>query len=500
MKILSAAQIRQWDQFTIQQEPVSSAGLMERAAAACFDWLEKNGYVSRTFSVFCGRGNNGGDGLAIARMLATDKQAVTVYVLDGKEGSPDFKDNLNRLQALPVTIHTIESAADFPHIPHQDVVLECLFGTGLNRPLAGLAAGLVSFLNECGNEIISIDMPGGLFADTTSTGNQVIQASHTLTFQAYKTALLLPENEAYTGTVHLLDIGLDSTFLQSVAPAYTWIDSLLVKSMYKPRKNFAHKGTYGHALLIAGSQGKMGAAVMAATSCLRTGAGLLTVFTPASGNIILQSSLPEAMVLTDPNHHILTTLPDETDKYATVAIGPGIGTATETVSVMAALLQQYKHPVVIDADGLNILAAHPGLLSRLPVGSVLTPHPKEFERLFGKSDHDFDRLQLALKQAKTLQCTIVLKGHHTFIALPDGQGYFNSTGNAGMAKGGSGDVLTGMIAGLISQGYAPQQAAIMGVYLHGLAGDLAAKEHGMESMLPTDLISHIGRAFMSVQQ
>lgn len=499
MKILSAAQIRQWDQFTIQQEPVSSTGLMERAATACFEWLDKNDYTTRAFSVFCGRGNNGGDGLAIARMLAIDKQAVTVYILDGPEGSPDFRYNLTRLQELPVTIHTIRKIADLPRIPHHDVIIECLFGTGLNRPLTGFAASLVSFINESGNEVISIDMPGGLFADTSSAGNSVIKAGHTLTFQAYKLALLLPENEAYTGHVHLLDIGLDKTFLQSVEQTYTFVDLPLIKSMYKPRKSFAHKGTYGHTLLIAGSHGKMGAAVMAATSCLRTGAGLLTVFTPASGNIILQTSLPEAMVLTDVNHNILTTLPDETDKYATIAIGPGIGTASETGSVMAALLQQYRHPVVVDADGLNILAAHPNLLSRLPVGSVLTPHPKEFERLFGKSLHDFDRLQLALEQAKALRCTIVLKGHHTFIALPDGQGYFNSTGNAGMAKGGSGDVLTGMIAGLISQGYSPQQAAIMGVYLHGLAGDLAARQYGMESMLPTDLIAHIGRAFMAIQ-
>lgn len=498
MKIFTAEQIRDWDQYTIAHEPVSSTDLMERAAGACFEWLDRQDYLKHSFSVFCGKGNNGGDGLVIARLLLQAKAAVTVYILDSPNASPDLARNLERLQREPVSIHMISSEADFPVLPHQDVILECLFGTGLNRPLDGLAKALVSFMNGHRHEVISIDLPAGLFADRTSRDNTVIEATQTLTFQAYKTALLLPENEPYTGTVHVLDIGLHSGFRDSVQPAYQLIDETLVRSLYKPRKRFGHKGNYGHALLIAGSYGKMGAAVMAATACLRSGAGLLTAYTPQSGNIMMQVSLPEAMALTDIDSNIITSLPDELEKYTTIGIGPGLGTAAETADACASLWQSSRKPLVIDADALNILSVHQNTLHQLPANSILTPHPKEFERLFGKSNNDFDRLQLALEQAARLQCIIVLKGHHTFIALPDGRGYFNSTGNAGMAKGGSGDVLTGMITGLLAQGYTSGEAAILGVWLHGKAGDLAAAQCGVESMLPTDLIAQLGNAFRSI--
>jgi hydroxyethylthiazole kinase-like uncharacterized protein yjeF len=499
MKIFSAMQMRQWDQFTIAREPISSIALMERAARACFDWMDEHGYLARPFSVFCGKGNNGGDGLAIARMLIQAKAAVTVYILESRQdGSPDFQRNLLLLAQEALTIHYLDDDHPLPPLPHSDIIIECLFGTGLSRPLAGPAARLVQFINESGCEIISIDIPAGLSADQSSIGHTVVKAAHTLSFQTYKTAFLVAENEQFTGQVQVLDIGLHPGFCEHTNSRFKLTDVALIHSVYKPRNRFAHKGSFGHALIMAGSDGKMGAAVMAATACLRSGAGLLTVQTPSAGNLILQIALPEAMTLADPNSHILSQLPDDLEKFAAIGIGPSIGTAPETVHVLTGLLESYQRPIVVDADALNILAAHPALLPLLPPGSILTPHPKEFERLFGKHNNDFERLDTALIQAANLHCVIVLKGHHTFIALPDGSGYFNNTGNPGMAKGGSGDVLTGILTGLLAQGYTAAHAAVMGVHLHGLAGDLAATELGPESMLPTDLIMQLGNAFRSI--
>lgn len=496
MKIFTAAQVRQWDQYTITQEPIASAALMERAAAACFDWLEKQGYLDRQFSVFCGKGNNGGDGMVIARMLNQAKVAVTVYIPDlPGSSSPGFRHHLQLLQQTPVSIHYLDQESALPPIPQQDVVIECLFGTGLNRAIDGKAAALISYLNACGNEIIAIDMPAGLFADQPSMGPAIIRATHTLSFQVYKTAFMIPENETWIGQVHVLSIGLSPAFEKQTDSTYELIDMPMIRSRYRPRNRFAHKGNFGHALLMAGSYGKMGAALLAAHACLRSGAGLLTIQAPACGDLILQTGIPEAMLLADQEERMLTQVPDSPERFTTIGIGPGIGTTTPTAVMLAQLLTRYERPMIFDADALNILAGNPALLSQLPAGSILTPHPKEFERLFGQHANSFDRLNIALEQAAALDCIIILKGHHSFIALPDGKGYFNNTGNPGMAKGGSGDVLTGILTGLLAQGYSSADAAIMGVYLHGLAGDLAAGVHGTESMLPSDLIAALGHAF-----
>lgn len=499
MEILSAEQIRAWDEYTMQQEPVTSINLMERAAAACLSWLEEGGYLERSFSVFCGKGNNGGDGLALARMLAAEGCPVTVQILEfGHKGTEDFQVNLARLHQTAVEIRFIQGTEHFHPIPPEDIVVDAILGSGLNRKLEGVTAELVEHINQSGNEVMAIDIPSGLFVDRSSKGNPAIVATHTLSFQCFKPAFLVPENAAAVGEVHILDIGLYPGYLREVAPSTEWVDPAMIRSIYKPRLSFAHKGSFGHALLVAGSYGKMGAAVLSARGCLRAGAGLLTCHIPACGYEILQSTLPEAMILTDQDSTINTAFLGDPDGYSVIGIGPGIGQDDRTRGLLKSLLQRYKKPMVLDADALNILAAEPSLFSSLPPYSILTPHPKEFERLFGSSSDDFARLQLASEQAKKHQCVIVLKGHYTFVAMPGGKGYFNSTGNPGMAKGGSGDVLTGILTALLSQSYAPGEAALLGVYLHGLAGDLAAAGWSPESMLPSDLTDCLGAAFRQI--
>lgn len=500
MKILSAMQIRDWDEYTIQHEPISSINLMERAATKCSEWLMQQYPDATSFSVFCGKGNNGGDGLAIARMLMQQNYSVTIYILEfGHKGTDDFQTNLARLHQLPkADIHFIQSEEQFHDLPKDQLVIDALFGSGLNRNLEGVTAKLVEHINNSGCNIISIDIPSGLFVDHSSKGNAVIKATHTLSFQCYKLAFLVAENQDYTGALHILDIGLDNDYYNTVHCQFELIDDSVIHSIYKPRKRFAHKGNFGHALLVAGSYGKMGAAVLSAKACLRSGTGLLTCHIPKCGYEILQTAVPEAIVMADLNVELNTKIEDDLAKYVTIGIGPGIGTAPVTKMMLRDLFDSYRSPVVLDADALNIIASQKDLLQLIPAGSVLTPHPKEFERLFGETGNDFARIDLALEKAKELNCIIILKGHHSFIATADGRGFFNSTGNPGMATAGSGDVLTGILTGLLAQGYSTVEAAILGTYLHGLAGDIAAKALSMEAMLAGDIISNLGAAFSSL--
>lgn len=501
MNIFSTEQIKAWDAYTIQKEPIASIDLMERAAQKCVDWLLEHSSQHISFKIFCGKGNNGGDGLAIARLLFQKNRNVEVYILEfGKIGSDDFQANLQRLHDLPVAIHFIQTAELFPNFLPADIIIDALFGTGLNKPLDGLAEQLVQYLNSSGNKIISIDLPSGLFADSTSKDNTIIEASHTLTFQVYKKALLLAENAVYIGAVHVLDIGLHPGFLQEGSSNHQLITKEFIEKIFQPRKRFAHKGTYGHALLIGGSYGKIGAIVLAVSACLRSGAGLVTAYIPRCGYGILQASVPEAMAITDADESMITKIPEGLENYSVIGVGPGMGTNKQTREMIFELLKSYSKPMVIDADGLNSLASDTQYLRALPPYSIITPHPKEFDRLFGYCENDFDRIAKAEEKAKVFKIIIVLKGHYTFIAHPDGPSYFNSTGNAGMAKGGSGDVLTGIITSLCAQGYSTQHAAIMGVYLHGLSGDLAAKTVSKESMLARDIVSFLSHAFLEINR
>jgi len=500
MKILNAEQIRAWDQYTIQHEPITSIDLMERAALKCFEWLEDNHWFVYSFSIFCGKGNNGGDGLAIARMLAERGCAVSVNILEfGHKGTDDFQVNLAKLHQFPsVTIQFIQDETNFHSLPNENVVIDALFGSGLTRPLEGMTAKLVEHLNKSRCAIISIDIPSGMSVDQSSKGNIIVKANYTLSFQCFKPAFLVAENSAFLGEVVILDIGLLPEFLPGIEARFELIDRSLVNTIYKARNPFAHKGNFGHALLVGGSYGKLGAAVLSAKACLRSGVGLLTCFIPKCGYDILQTAIPETMVLTDTNSSMITNVDDDVLEYEAIGIGPGLGTASETRAAMKELLSIYKKPIVIDADGLNGLSMEKPIAT-LPHFSILTPHPKEFERLFGECTNDFERIGKAVTNAKLLNCLIVLKGHHTCIAMPSGKCYFNSTGNAGMATPGSGDVLTGILTGLLAQGYSSEQAAVLGVYLHGLAGDIAAEECSQEAMIAGDIVTYLGRAFKQIE-
>lgn len=500
MKILSAAEIREWDQYTIRQEPIASIDLMERASAACVQWLTKQYPDTASFGIFCGKGNNGGDGLAIARMLLEQQYKVSVHILEfGHKGTDDFQTNLARLHKLAnADIHFIQSADNLHPIPKDQVIVDALFGSGLNRALEGVTSELVEHMNSSGSEIIAIDIPSGLFTDRSSRGALAVRANHTLSFQCYKPAFLFAENSAFIGEVHVLDIGLHPDYYNNLQCQFEMTDLASIRSIHKPRNRFAHKGTYGHALLVAGSYGKMGAAVLSARACIHSGAGLLTCHIPKCGYDIVQSAVPEAMVMTDFNSSFSTRIDVDLAAFDSIGIGPGIGTAAETKMLLREIFDSYRSPVVLDADALNLIATQKDLLKLVPAGSVLTPHPKEFERLFGETANDFERVLLALQKAKELACIILLKGHHTLIATPDGKGFFNSTGNAGMATAGSGDVLTGILAALLAQGYSSIEAAILAVFLHGLAGDLAVKEQSMEALIASDIIQHLGPAFSSL--
>ncbi|MBK5272386.1 MAG: NAD(P)H-hydrate dehydratase [Bacteroidia bacterium] len=506
MKILSAADIRLWDQYTIQQEPIASIDLMERAAFTCVKWIEANSNLENKFVVFCGKGNNGGDGLAIARLLATRKCSVRIFILEfGHMGTDDFQTNLARLHEHPeVDIRFIQTEENFHEFNKGEIIIDALYGSGLNRGLEGVTAKLVEHINNSGCEIFSVDIPSGMFVDKSSKGNTIIKASHTLSFQCYKPAFLVAENSEYIGELHILDIGLHPGFYTTVSSHYELVDKTIIGSIYKPRNPYTHKGNFGHALLVAGSYGKMGAAFLSAKACLRSGVGLLSCHIPKCGHDTLQIAVPEAMVMTDFNSSFNTKIEDDFTKYETIGIGPGIGTASETKTLLKEIFNSYRKPVVLDADALNSIASQKELLKLIPPGSVLTPHPKEFERLFGETENDFDRIQLAEQKAKELNVVIILKGHHTFIANPASlqklnTGYFNSTGNAGMATAGSGDALTGIVTGLLAQGYNSIEAAILAVYLHGLAGDIASKKISEEALTASDIIENTGEAFLAIK-
>jgi NAD(P)H-hydrate epimerase len=497
MKIFSASQIKNWDAYTITNEPVKSIQLMERAATACFKWLVENNLLTQELYVFCGRGNNGGDGLAIARLLLQHKYKVKTFILEAvKKGTPDFETNLEKLSAETLNINYISGPGNFPLIPSGTILIDALYGTGLNKPLKDNTALLVNYLNYSGAQIISIDIPSGLYADQSSAGNSIICATHTLSLQQYKLAFVLAENENYCGDVHILDIALHQQFEQDEQATYTLTDKKLIQSFYKHRKKFSHKGSYGYAALIAGSYGMMGAAVLSAEACLRSGAGKLSCYIPQCGYQIIQTALPEAMCIVNGEDHLLSAGDIET--FDAIGIGPGIGRYPSHHNLLKQIFSGTNTPVVIDADALNIIAADIELLKSVPPKSILTPHPKEFERLFGKSSNDFERLELALQKSKEYNIYIVLKGNFSFISTPEGRGFFNNTGNAGMATAGSGDVLTGIITGLLAQGYPAFEACILGVYLHGSAGDFAAEKYSMEAMIAGDISTCLGQAFKAI--
>ena len=502
MKIFNSNQIKLIDSHTIENEPIKSVDLMERAAHKLYDWLMLHFERPAHFVVFAGPGNNGGDGLALARLLKENRYDVEIhYVNFTDKVSEDWTVNFSRIEKLEnIQFNFLSGPDQFPLICTDDIIIDAIFGSGLTRPADGLAGEIIRKINGSGNIIISVDIPSGLFSGDNShnyAGN-IIKADHTLSFQFPKLSFLFSENNCYTGEWHLLPIGLHPTCIRDTLTPYYFIDEKEVYPLLKKRNKFDHKGIFGHGLLIAGSKGKIGAAVLGAKAALRTGIGLMTCHVPADGHNVMHSSVTEVMVSSDENDDLIATLPDLTP-YDSIGIGPGIGTDKTTGIVLHKLLLEYRKPVVIDADAINILGINKKWISSLSAGSILTPHPKEFERIAGKTENSYERLIKQISFSKKYNCVIVLKGANTSVSLPNGRVFFNSTGNPGMATAGSGDVLTGMILSLLAQGYSPENAAITGVFLHGLAGDLAADKSCYESLIASDIIENIGNAFNKIR-
>lgn len=494
MKILTSQQIRECDAYTIANEPIPSIDLMERASAAFVHSFLKNfSSLEKRTSIFCGTGNNGGDGFVIARLLHEKGWEVNCFLVPFSEKvSPDNRTNQNRLRELGINIQRIENASEFPSRLHP-IIIDALVGTGISRPLEGLLSEVVVKINQTSELVCSVDLPSGLYdrGNCSEHLDRIIHADCTFTFQSPKLNFLFPEYANVVGQWDVLDIGLDAGFITSLTTQEFLIDKSTIQSLLKPRSAQSHKGTYGHAGLICGSKGMMGAAVLATSACLRSGAGLTTIMVPEVGCSILQSTCPEAMCLTIGNDHI-NAVPDM-KKYSSIGVGPGIGQNKSTKDVLLDVVRNANAPMVIDADALNLLSESD--LTQLPKGSVLTPHPKEFERLFGATRNSHEQLERLREKALNYKLIILLKGRHSSIALPDGNVYFNSSGNPGMAKGGSGDVLTGLLTGLMARGYSSGNAALIGCYLHGLAGDLCAEDIGMEAMKALDLIDYLPKAF-----
>ena len=504
MKFFSTSQIAEIDRYTIENEPIEAIDLMERASELLDIWIESHFDISHRIAVFAGPGNNGGDALAVSRMLAEEEYTIDVFIPDSdKKFTDSFLVNLGRLKEQ-LEVKTISWCDDgsLPELSDYDLIIDGLFGSGLTRPLTGFPAQLVKHINDSGLPIISIDIPSGLMGEDNNGNDPVaiIHAFYTLTFQFPKLSFFFKENQRFTGKWEVIPIGLHQVAIDKTDTPWHYTDLKTMASILKKRGKFSHKGTFGHALLVAGSFGKMGAAVLAAKGCLRSGVGLLTVHIPGSGNKIVQISAPEALVSIDESENLISGIPLSAN-FKAIGIGPGIAKAGETASAFKLLLESYHGRLVIDADALNLLSEQPEMIQLLPAGSILTPHPLEFERLAGHTESDFDRLKLALDFARIHRIVLILKGAHTAIVLPDGNCWFNTTGNPGMATGGSGDVLTGILTGLLAQGYTPREAALLGVYIHGLSGDLSISDASLsqESLLAGDIADQLGRAFTSLK-
>jgi hydroxyethylthiazole kinase-like uncharacterized protein yjeF len=491
LPLLTAQQIREADAHTIANEPISSVNLMERASKAFVGWFI-NHFPDKhlTISVYCGTGNNGGDGLAIARMLYDHKY----FNIDIKiarfsdKSSGDFDANLARIVHMGLDLRELTPGAEFP-AEKSKIIIDALLGSGLNKPLEADYKRLAELINEANKTVVAVDVPTGFFTDGEMAKDAtVIKADLAITFQQPKINFLLPESASYIKCWEVVNIGLDENFIQELKSPYQFIEHKDIKQLLKPRQHFSNKGTYGHGLIIAGQPETMGAALLSSVGCVYAGTGLTTACVPESGLTALNTYLPEIMAIVRKGDD----LPEiEWDKFTAIAIGPGLGKDKTTLALLTEAFDNYKSPIVIDADALNVLAANPELWKRVPAGSILTPHMKEFDRLFGKHTSWWQRLQRSMEMAKQHNINIVLKNDYTMVATPEGKVYFNPTSNPAMATGGIGDVLTGVITSLLAQKYTAQEACIIGVYIHGKAGDEVALPNRMNVVLPGQLAKQL---------
>jgi hydroxyethylthiazole kinase-like uncharacterized protein yjeF len=491
LPLLVSKQIHEADAYTIAHEPISSIDLMERASKAFVGWFINHFPDKKlTIAVYCGTGNNGGDGLAIARILCEHGYCnidIKITPFSDKV-SDDFNENLKRLKTTKIALKGLKNGIKSP-TENADIIIDAMLGSGLNKPLDGDYKILVEYLNSLQKTVVAVDVPTGFYTDGEIPKDAtILKTDLVITFQQPKINFLLPESGPYINYCEVVKIGLDENFIASVDTPYFYVEEKDALKLIKPRKRFSNKGTYGHALIIAGKDETMGAALLSASACAHAGAGLTTACTPQSGLVALNSSMPEIMAII----RNTGSVPEiEWDKFSAIGIGPGLGKEESTLKLLKAIFKNYKSPVVIDADALNVLAEDPALLKKIPAGSILTPHMKEFDRLFGGHNSWWQRLQTARAKAEELNIYIILKNDYTITATPDEQLYFNSTGNAAMATGGMGDVLTGIIASLLAQKYSPQDACILGVYIHGKAGDELALPNRMHVVLPGTVITQL---------
>ncbi len=504
MKIFTAAQIRELDNYTISHEPIKSIDLMERAARALTraimdEWTDRTPVV-----VFAGPGNNGGDALAVARLLAEANYHVSVYLFNIHDKlSDDCATNKQRLADCKRLTQFTEVTVNFdpPELTEDMLVVDGLFGSGLNKPLVGGFASLVKYINQCPVKVVSIDIPSGLMCEDNSYNihSNIIRADLTLTLQQKKLAMLLADCQRYIGRLRVLDIRLSQEFVDKTDTSCRILEERDVRSLLIARDDFAHKGNMGNALIVAGSYGMAGAAVLAARACLRSGVGKVTVHTPRLNYLVMQTAVPEAVLQMDHEDTYFSESIDSSD-FDALGIGPGIGQVEGTAIALIGQIRRTNCPIVADADALNILANHQAWMQQLPAGIIMTPHPKEFDRMAGSpSNNDYERLVRAQQMAEHIKGYILLKGHHSALCMPDGHIVFNSTGNSGMATAGSGDVLTGIITALLARGYDRGEACLVGMYLHGLAGDMAAREVGKESLVASDIIRFLPKAFLKLE-
>lgn len=499
MKFFCTTQIHEIDQYTIDHEPIASIELMERAARAIFHEYINTFPITSPIWIIAGPGNNGGDALALARLLLEASYKVNVILLQGGKFSVDCETNKNRLQdQFPAHLTILTNNFIIPEISAQTILIDGLFGSGLTREIEGIYATAVNWMNESGCKIISIDIPSGLQGEeNTQTLGAIVKADQTYSIQFPKLSFFFPENEKFVGKWKVLDIGILPEIIAKTKSKFEYLEKYDIQQIIRHRNKFVHKGTFGHLLLIAGSEGMAGAAILSAKAAMRSGTGLVTVQSSEANRIILQTAVPEAIFRST---NLSSSSFDKIDyqQYTAISIGPGIGQEKTMAVFLKTLLISQNKPIVLDADALNIISKNPEFLNYIPQNSILSPHPKEFERLFGNCENGYTRMKKANEMAVKLGLVIVLKGAHTMIALPDGQLIFNSTGNSGMATAGTGDVLTGIISGLLTQGYLPENTAKLGVYLHGLAGDLALTEQSEESLIAGDIIDFIGKAFKEI--
>lgn len=509
MKVVTAQEMRQIDQQTIERIGIPGAVLMEHAGSAVVRILREHFPECQRVAIVVGKGNNGGDGLVVARQLAHAGQPIQIFLVSPPESfAGDAMTNLQIAQKLALPIIPILSDCELKGLKSQlassDLIVDSIFGTGLRGGVHGFIGDVIACINRSGKPVVAIDLPSGLSADTGIAEGACVQASHTVTVGLPKRGNLIHPGAALTGKLAVVDIGFPSSVIAAQDIQINWTRRSDAARILPPRPTHSHKGTYGRVFVAAGSVGMTGAAALTSAGALRAGAGLVTLGTPKNLNPILEVKLTEVMTLPLPETaegslalEAKIDIIEAIERTKSVlAIGPGLSQHPETVSLVHSVIRESDTPTVIDADGINALARSTDILSSLSPQTVLTPHPGEMARLLGGTIEalERDRIGLAQRFAQDHNVTLVLKGAPTVVAREDGEVWINSTGNAGMATGGMGDVLTGLIAGLMAQKISVFDAAVLGVYLHGLAADLVAEKIGLHGLMAGDVLNNVPEA------